>query len=145
MSDTPQSYQSHAKVVFGFHRVTTILILLLLIWSVRSVILAPSLDSAAQVVTVVVLGLLMWYARIFPMKVQDRVIRLEEQLRLARVLPEEMRSRISSLTMGQYIALRFAPDGELPELVRRIIAGDLTTPDSIKKAIKNWRPDHHRA
>lgn len=145
MSDTPQSYANHPKVVFGYHRVTTLLIVLLLAWSVRSVVLVPSLESAAHLVTVVVLGLLMWYARIFPLKVQDRVIRLEEQLRLTRVLPEEMRSRIGSLTMGQYIALRFAPDGELPELVRRIIAGDLTTPDSIKQAIKIWRPDHHRA
>ena len=145
MSDTPQSYQNHAKVVFGFHRVASILLLLLLVWAVRSVVRAPSLDSAAQVVTVLVLGLLLWYTRTFPIKVQDRVIRLEEQLRLARVLPEEMRSRIASLTMGQYIALRFAPDGELSDLVRRIIAGDLATPDSIKRAIKDWRPDHHRA
>ncbi|MFN0177379.1 MAG: DUF6526 family protein [Gemmatimonadales bacterium] len=144
MSDTPQTYKNHTKIVFGFHRVASLLLLLLLIWSVRSVILAPSLDSAARVATVVVLGLLFWYARTFPLKVQDRVIRLEEQLRLARVLPEEMRSRISSLTMGQYIALRFAPDGELPDLVRRIIAGDLATPDSIKQAIKDWRPDHYR-
>ncbi len=80
-------------------------------------------------------------ARLNPLTVQDRVIRLEERLRLREVLPAELAREAGALTKGQLIALRFAPDEELEGLVREVLAGRLTKPAEIKRAIKNWRAD----
>jgi hypothetical protein len=76
--------------------------------------------------------------------VQDRVIRLEERLRMERVLPAELRPRISELTTKQLVSLRFASDEELPELVRRVLGGELAERNDIKRAVRNWRADHQR-
>jgi hypothetical protein len=76
--------------------------------------------------------------------VQDRVIRLEERLRLEKVLPADLQPRISELTTKQLVALRFASDEELPELVRRVLGGELTERNDIKRAVRSWRADHQR-
>jgi hypothetical protein len=83
-------------------------------------------------------------SRLMPLIAQDRLIRFEERTRLARLLPADMKGRENELARSQYVALRFAPDNEVPELVRRIQAGELKTSGDIKRAIKNWRADHLR-
>ena len=81
--------------------------------------------------------------RSYATHLQDRVIRLEERLRLATILPEPLRSRISDLTDSQIIGLRFASDAELPALTQRALDEKLSRSD-IKKAVTDWRPDYSR-
>jgi hypothetical protein len=101
-------------------------------------------DRLLNVAVAFALLLIAWYVRIFPLKAQDRVIRLEETLRLERLLPADLRSRIGELRPGQLIALRFASDAELPELTREVLGGSLSSPGEIKKRVRSWRADHFR-
>ena len=81
--------------------------------------------------------------RLYPLKVQDRVIRLEEQLRMQALLGEPLRSRIGELTEAQLVGLRFASDAELPGLVEKALGSNMKLAD-IKKAVVNWRADTFR-
>jgi len=143
MSD--QNYANHKKYVLGYHGIVFAFVMLTLIWSVKEVVAGPSVASAMQVITALGLMGVFFYARIFALQVQNRVIRLEEQLRMTRVLPDDLKGRVGDLRVAQLIALRFAPDDELAGLVRRVLAGELTGQDDIKRAIKNWRADYVRA
>jgi hypothetical protein len=103
----------------------------------------PRRFTAWLILMSVVLLVLALKARTYALRVQDRVIRLEERLRLATLLPESLRTRIPELTEGQLIALRFASDAELPALVDKTLRDGLA-PKDIKKAIQTWRPDYWR-
>src|SRR5262245_33895519 len=83
-------------------------------------------------------------ARRYAVKVQDRLIRLEMRLRMAQVLPDDLKERISEFTLAQLISLRFAPDAELPDLARKVLNEKLEKRSDIKKLIKNWQADWHR-
>ena len=85
-----------------------------------------------------------FFARWFALGVQDRVIRLEEQLRMEKLLPEELKQRIPEVTTEQMIALRFASDEELPGLVSKALTEGISNRKTLKQAIKNWRADHQR-
>ena len=88
---------------------------------------------------------LAFIARVYPLRLQDRVIRLEETLRLARVLPPDLQPRIGELSSGDLIGLRFAPDADVPDIVRAICAGECKGREQVKQRIKGeWRPDKMR-
>ena len=86
---------------------------------------------------------LLFKVRLYALAAQDRVIRLEERLRLGALLSEPLRSRIGEITERQLIGLRFAPDAEVPALVEKLLAENLSG-DQIKRQIVNWKADTFR-
>jgi hypothetical protein len=139
-----QSYETHRRFVPGYHFVAFGILVINLVWQIVRVVRGLSVDSVVALLVAVALLLLLLYARTFALTVQDRVIRLEERLRLARVCPE-LEGRIPELTRGQLIALRFASDEELPALTRRVLDERITDRNAIKKSIRGWRADELRA
>ena len=103
-----------------------------------------SLSNAWAVIVAIALAIGIALSRTMPLRAQDRIIRLEERIRLERLVPADLRGRVGELTPDQLIALRFAPDNEVPELARRVLGGELKTRADIKGAVKNWRGDHLR-
>ena len=93
------------------------------------------------------LGLLVGFLsmRVMALKVQDRVIRLEERLRYERILPADLKPRIGEFTVAQLVSLRFACDAELPGLARKVLDEKMTERKAIKQMVKTWRPDYLRA
>jgi hypothetical protein len=143
-----QNLANHPKYVPGYHYLTFALLGINLLWSLYrlgwGLPLVPVYDRLDTVLVAFALLLLAWYLRVFPLKAQDRVIRLEELLRLERLLPADLKPRIGELRAGQLVALRFASDAELPELTRAVLDGKITSQAEIKKRVRSWRPDYLR-
>lgn len=145
MSTEPtQDFANHARMVPGFHYVTGLVTLVYVVWSAWHAMSTRSLDAHFQMLGAFALLGVFWYARSFPLKAQDRVIRLEEQLRLTRLLPDDLRPRVDELSARQLIALRFASDGEVADLVRWVLAENISSSKQIKQRIRSWRADYHR-
>jgi len=140
-SEKPQSYENHARYVPGYHGVVFGIFVLNLLWSGYRVATDSSVGTLVNFLLAVAFLLLFYYARRFAATVQDRVIRVEMRLRLAQVLPADLRGEIGRFTVDQLIALRFAGDGELPALARKVLDEKLTDRDAIKKLVKNWQAD----
>jgi len=151
MAETPQSYAHHTRWDPPFHffvlPVLALALLLTLVHFFAHITHGDFRDNFHAFLLILLAAALLTgfvKSRLATLKVQDRVIRLEERLRLATLLPEPLKSRILELTEGQLIALRFASDAEIPKLVERALKEKLSR-DDIKKAIQNWRPDNWRA
>jgi hypothetical protein len=143
---TEQNYANHAKFVPTFHAFVMPVLALNFVWSiVRLVRHWFTWNDLIAVLTAAALVLLMFHARLFALRVQDRVIRLEERMRLSRLLAEDLRPRIEEFTPTQLIALRFASDAELPDLARKVLNDKITDLKTIKQMVKNWRADYLRA
>jgi hypothetical protein len=139
----PQTYANHTRWDPLFHFFALPVFLLLALAGVVHFIWRPGLHSGLMFVVAVALAIVVVKSRLYSLRLQDRVIRLEEQLRLLSLLPEPLRSRIPELTPGQLVGLRFAADAEVPKLVERTLSEKLSSAD-IKRSIQNWRPDYLR-
>jgi hypothetical protein len=139
----PQTFANHARLDPLFHFFVLPVFALSTLAAVVQFLWRPSLHSGRHFVLIAAATVAVFKVRLYALRVQDRVIRLEERLRLASLLPEPMRSRIPEFTEGQLIALRFASDAEVPKLADRALAEKLA-PRDIKRAIQTWRPDYWR-
>jgi hypothetical protein len=144
MSDpTSQSFATHARLDPLFHFVALPIFACSLIWSIVHLVRFPGYHSAGLALLFAAAVIVTFKARLYALKVQTRVIRLEEGLRLMQLLPESLRSRIPELSESQLVALRFASDAECPALVEKTLAEKLGN-KAIKQAVRNWRPDFWR-
>ena len=140
----PQTYANHARFVPLFHFVVFGLLVVNALYRLYVVVRWFGLGTLIDALLGIALVLFAWSVRTFDARLQDRIIRLEMRLRLARLLPAELQPRIAELSPGQLIALRFAPDAEVPALVAEVLAGRLTKGSEIKQRIQTWEPDYFR-
>ncbi len=139
----PQNFSNHARLDPPFHFFILPVFALTVIISIVRLAMHPGLHSAWVVVFVLAAMAAVFKIRLYALKLQDRVIRLEERLRLAILLDKPLRARIGELSESQLVALRFASDAELPVLAGKALSEKLSNAD-IKKAVGQWRPDYWR-
>lgn len=141
-----QSFESHARWLPPFHFFVLPVLLInigfQIYWCVGTWF---SVSGMLSVLVAVAIFVGIGTARGMALKVQDRVIRLEERLRFERALPADLLPRIGEFTIDQLVALRFASNAELPDLARRVLEEKMVNRKEIKKLIKTWRPDFVRA
>ncbi len=147
---TPQNYANHTRFDPPFHffllpvfALGLILSLVHFFYHLRESDIRDNIHSFLLIVLAVAMLTLVLKVRLYSLKLQDRIIRLEERLRLTQLLSEPLRSRIPELPENQLVGLRFASDAEVPKLVERALNEKLKRKD-IKKAVQNWRPDYWR-
>jgi hypothetical protein len=141
-----QSFESHGKWVPPFHFFVLPVLLInfgfSIYWCVKTWF---TVNGVLSVAVAAALFVGMALCRTMAMKVQDRVIRIEERIRFERILPADLHPRIGEFTIDQLVALRFASNAELPELARKVLDEKLNDRKAIKQMIKTWRPDFARA
>ena len=144
MPDRQQTYENHRRYwpLWHFFSVPILVVnvVIVTVYFARD----PGFPSGWNVVVAIALLTAIVASRYMPLRAQDRIICLEERTRLERLLPADLRPRIPELRRRHLIALRFAPDKEIPDLTRRVLNGELQTPTEIKRAIASWRADHLR-
>lgn len=138
-----QNYANHRRYDPAYHLFTFGILAISLLASLWQLVRSPGFTTAWIFLVFAALLVLFFRVRLYALKVQDRVIRLEERLRLAQLLPEPLKGRIGELTGKQLIGLRFASDGEVADLVTQALDEKLEC-EEIKKRIKVWRPDNYR-
>jgi uncharacterized protein DUF6526 len=139
-----QDYATHRRYhpLFHFFAIPVLTINLLL--SIYIAIRHPVLLAFWNALVAAALLATCFLTRIYGLRNQDRLIRLEERVRLATLLPPDLRGRIGELSMGNLIGLRFCGDDEVADVTRAVLNGELKGRDEIKKRVQNWRADHHR-
>ena len=143
MADTTQNFANHVRYDPAFHFFLIPVMGVTIVSAIVHLVRHFSLGSFWWLVLAIAGLVAIGRTRFYALRVQDRVIRLEERLRLMSVLPEPLRARIGELSDKQFIGLRFAPDSELPGLVKRALDENLKLGE-IKKAVTDWRPDYSR-
>jgi len=140
-----QNYKNHVRFEPLFHFFVLPMLLVNFGWSVRNAIHQISADTVIGALTAAALVMVALFGRIFALRVQDRVIRLEMRLRMQQLLPADLKPRILEFRPAHLVALRFASDAELPQLARKVLDGSLTSQKAIKMAVGDWQGDYLRA
>ena len=143
MPEQLQTRKNHARIDPSFHFVLIPGLVFVFVWAAVHLVRRPGTDAALLLIFSALILLSAYKARTNALKVQDRIIRLEERLRLASLASPALQARAGQITESQWIALRFACDQELPTLAERALNERLTN-KQIKDAIQNWRPDFWR-
>lgn len=143
MSETTQDFKHHGRLHPPFHIISTVLLVANLIFAINHLTHHFDVWNAWLVVLSVGVFFPFFLIRIYPLKVQDRVIRLEERLRLQALAPSEWHAQIYRLSEDQLIGLRFASDDEVVGLAKQALEEKLNR-KQIKERIKTWRPDYWR-
>lgn len=136
-----QNYASHRRFHPLYHFFIVPITFANIIGTIVAAFRHPSKIAVWQVVVAMAIFGIAVVARTFSLRVQDRLIRLEERMRLQRLLPAEMHGRIDDLRTSQLIAIRFCHDDEVCDLARAILDGEVKSADEIKRRIRTWRPD----
>jgi hypothetical protein len=142
---TPQNFENHARFLPAYHFVAFPLFLVNFCYALYQAVTNVSAASVIALAVAVALVLLCLLSRMMVVTVQDRLIRLEERLRMRALLPADLQPHIDLFTVKQLVALRFASDGELPALARAVIERKIGDQKAIKKMVAAWRADHQRA
>ena len=142
---SPQTFENHARILPAYHYVAFPLFAINFFYALYRVVTDFSWGGLVAFGVSVALILLFFIARVMALTVQDRVIRLEETLRMRALLPPDLQPRIADLTVKQMVALRFASDMELADLTRKVLDEKLQDQKAIKKLIRSWRADFQRA
>ena len=141
MAEAVQTYKNHARWRPAFHFFVLPVLLANVFVALRPLAQAPSPGTTWSVLVAAALVVLAFVSRGMALSAQDRIIRLEMRARLREILPPDLQTRIGELTARQLVAMRFASDGEMPELMREVLAGSLPTSKAIKMRVKNWQAD----
>lgn len=145
MPRTPQQFANHAQYTPLYHFFTSPLALIFLVWSITRFFKVPSYDTGYMLVGALAMFGVVSVSRLSPLRAQDRIIRLEEQLRYQRLLPAALAEQaMAAFSPRHYIALRFASDAELAGLVEKVIANPAMKGKEIKQQIRTWRADYFR-
>ena len=144
MATTPQTFANHTRWHAPFHFFVIPVMLINFVWSVIVFIKDPNWNSGWWIIVSLSLVVLATLVRTNSLKVQDRLIRLEEKLRYQQILSPALCQQAGALTPGQIVALRFAGDDELEALVAAALAAKFSKTGDIKRAVKNWRADTFR-
>ena len=139
----PQTYANHRRFEPLQHFILAPILLVTFFTTVWHLYKYPSLHSFWIMILGLALLLMVLQIRVYALKVQDRLIRLEETLRMQRLLPADLLSRLHELSPSQFVGLRFAADGEVADRVREALDQKLSG-EAIKKLIQTWRPDTFR-
>jgi hypothetical protein len=139
----PQNFSNHSRLDPPFHFFVLPVFALTVILTIVHLVMHPGLHSAWVVILALAATVAVVKIRTYALKLQDRMIRLEERLRLAILLDKPLRARLGEFSESQLVALRFASDAELPALAGRALSEKLSNKD-IKKAIGQWKPDYWR-
>ena len=139
----PQTFANHAKLVPLFHYVALPIFLINLVLAIYRMATGFSFETASGAVVAFALILIGFFARVFALGAQDRVIRLEEHLRIYGLLPGDLKPRINDFTMDQ-LARRFASDDEIPALARKVVDDSIGDRKTINQMVVSWRADYQR-